>query len=50
MFHIIWKLGFVCEFESWSNYISSDESIRMVIIHLDNVQGGASSCIGLKTW
>ena len=50
MFHIIWKLGFVSEFESWSNYVSSNESIRMVIVCLDNVRGGASSYIGLKTW
>ena len=39
----------VYEFESWSIYTSSDESIRMVIVCRHNTRGGASSCIGLKT-
>ena len=50
MFRITWKLGFVCEFESWSNYISGNESIRMVIVCLYNIRGSESSCMGLKTW
>ena len=49
MFCITWKLGFVCEFESWSNYVSSDKSIRIVIVCLYNVRGSESSCMGLKT-
>ena len=40
----------LCEFKSWSNYVSGDESIRMVIVCLYNIRGGASSCMGLKTW